>query len=198
MRSMFATPAALLLLIPALITAATIEGTVQDPSGTAVPGAVVTVKNSATAETQSAETDTQGHFVLSAVSPGKYELTVQHAGFEAASQSIEVRDAPLTLSIALKIVTQETVVEVGGKRSPLANSDPNYVALRNAMPGPSFRVKNLTLKRDAGSFTFVSGSFSFVPAVLGRVAAGVFTGEGAFHLEPAMSLERDYLAPDLR
>ncbi len=190
---MLTKPAALLLLIPALITAATIEGVVKDPSGAAIPGAAVTVKNSATAQIQNAETDTQGHFLFTAVAPGQYQLTVQHAGFEAATQSIEVRDAPLTLSIALKIVTQETVVEVGGKRSSLANSDPNYVALRNALPGPGFRVKNLALKRDAGSFTFVSGTFSFVPAVLGRVSAGVFTGEGAFHLEPAIPLERDYL-----
>jgi hypothetical protein len=36
-------------------------------------------------------------------------------------------------------------------------------------------------------------AFSFVPPVLGRVAAGVFTGEGTFHLEPATPLERDYL-----
>jgi hypothetical protein len=185
--------AAFLFLVPALITAATIEGTVKDPSGATVPGATVTVKNSATAITQTAETDAQGHFIFTDVAPGKYELTVQHAGFEAAVQSIEVRDAPLSLSIALKIVTQETVVEVAGKRSSLANSDPNYIALRNAMPGSSFRVTNVSLKRDAGSFTFVSGSFSFVPAVLGRVAAGVFIGEGTFHLEPAMPLERDYL-----
>ncbi len=67
------------------------------------------------------------------------------------------------------------------------------MALRNATPGPAFRVKNLTLQRDVGVFTFVSGSFYFVPAVLGRVAAGVFTGQGTFHLEPAILLERDYL-----
>ena len=102
---MLTKPAALLLLIPALITAATIEGVVKDPSGAAIPGAAVTVKNSATAQIQNAETDTQGHFLFTAVAPGEYQLTVQHAGFEAATQSIEVRDAPLTLSIALKIVT---------------------------------------------------------------------------------------------
>jgi len=184
---------AFLVLVPALMTAAAIEGVVLDPSGAAVPGAAVTLNTPGAAVTLTAETDTQGHFVFTAVSPGKYELTVQHTGFAASTQAIEVRDAPMTLSIALKIVTQETVVEVGGKRSALANSDPNYVALRNAAPGASFHVQNLTLKRDVGSFTFVSGSFSFLPAVLGRVAAGVFTGQGAFRLEPAMPLERDYL-----
>ena len=47
--------------------------------------------------------------------------------------------------------------------------------------------------QNAAIFTFTSGNFSFLPAVMGHVAAGVFTGEGTFHLEAAIPLERDYL-----
>ena len=182
-----------LSLIPALLAAATIDGDVKDPSGAAVPAAAVTLKNPAGAIIQTAETDKLGHFTLAGAPPGKYELIVQHPGFEASTQPVELAAVPLTLTIALKIGAQETVIEVGGKRSALANSDPSYVALRNAMPGASYRVRDLTLKRDVGVLTFVSGNFNFVPPVLGRVAAAVFTGEGRLHLEPAMPLERDYL-----
>jgi hypothetical protein len=178
------------LLIPALLAAATIEGTVKDPSGAAVPGAGVILKNSETLQTENGITDSQGHFQFADAAAGKYTITVQHEGFEDAEQPVEVGERPVNLSIALKIATQQTVVEVGGKRSPYANSDPNYVALRGAMPGAQFRVANLTLNRDAATFTFTTGQFSFLPPVLGRVAAGVFTGEGTFHLEPAMSIER--------
>jgi hypothetical protein len=182
-----------LLLVPALLSAATIEGVVKDPSGAAVPGAAVILKNSETAQAENALTDTQGHFAFAEVAPGKYVITIQHDGFEDTEKAIEVADAPVTLAFAMKIATQQTVVEVGGKRSAFANSDPNYVALRNAMPGASFRVANLTLKRDTATFTFTAGQFSFLPPVLGRVVAGVFTGEGTFRLEPATPLERSYL-----
>jgi len=185
--------ALLLLLVPALLSAATVEGVVKDPSGAAVPAAAVILRNSETALTENALTDNQGHFAFADVAPGKYTITIQRDGFEDTDKAIDVAAAPVTLAFTMKIATQQSVVEVGGKRSAFANSDPNYVALRNANPGASFRVANLTLKRDNATFTFAAGQFSFLPPVLGRVVAGVFTGEGAFHLEPAISFERSYL-----
>jgi hypothetical protein len=183
----------LVLLLPALLAAAAIDGVVKDPSGAAIPGAAVILKNSETALSVNALTDDQGHFAFADVAPGKYSITIQRDGFDDAEKSIDVADAPITLAFTMKIATQQTVVDVTGKRSAFANSDPNYVALRNANPGASFRVANLTLKRDNATFTFSAGQFSFLPQVLGRVVAGVFTGEGTFHLEPAISFERTYL-----
>jgi hypothetical protein len=185
--------ALLILLTPLLLSAAAVEGTAKDPSGAAIPDAAVILKNSDTAQAENALTDNQGHFAFADVAPGKYTITIQHDGFEDTEKEIKVADAPLTLAFTLKIATQQTAVEVTGKRSSLANSDPNYVALRNANPGASFRVANLTLQRDTAKFTFTAGRFAFLPPVLGRVAAGVFTGEGTFHLEPAVPSERSYL-----
>ena len=179
--------------IPALLSAAAIEGIVRDPSGAAVPGAAIVLKNSETAQAENALTDTQGHFAFADVPPGKYTVTIRHEGFEDIEKAIDAAGTPLALAFTMKIATQETVVEVGGKRSAFANSDPNYVALRGANPGAPFRVANLTLKRDQAVFTFATGQFSFLPPVLGRVVAGVFTGEGTFHLDPATASERTYL-----
>jgi hypothetical protein len=186
-------PALFVFLVPALLAAAAVDGVVKDPSGAAIPGAAVILKNSETAQAQNGLTDAQGHFSFADVAPGKYVVTIQHDGFEDAEKSIDVAEAPITLALAMKIATQQQAVEVAGKRSSLANSDPNYVALRNANPGTSFRVANLTLQRDNAKFTFAAGQFSFLPPVLGRVVAGVFTGEGTFHLEPAVTFERTYL-----
>ena len=180
-------------MVPALLTAATIEGVVKDPSGAAVPAASVTLKSADTAPSQNALTDPQGHFTFSNVAPGKYALTVRHEGFEDAAQEVEVAGAALELAFSLKIAVQETQLEVTGKRSPFANSDPNYVALRGATPGAGFHVTNLILKRDNATFTLIAGQVSFLPPVLGHVVAGVFTGEGTFHLEAATPSERDYL-----
>lgn len=180
-------------LIPALVSAAGIEGVVKDPSGAAVPGAAVVLKNAGTGQAENALTDNQGHFEMAEVPPGKYAITVRHDGFEDAEKAIEVAGGSMTLAFTMKIAIQETVVEVGGKRSAFANSDPNYAALRNANPGSGFRVANLTLKRDNATFTFTAGQFSFLPPVLGRVAVGIFTGDGTFRLEPAITSERNYL-----
>ena len=185
--------AILAILVPALLPAATIDGVVKDPSGAAVPGAGVILKNSETAIAENQQTDSQGHFTFADAAPGKYVVTIQHDGFEDAEKAIDVGESPVTMAFALKIATQQTVVEVAGKRSAFANSDPNYVALRNASPGAAFRVANVTLKRDTATFTFTAGQFSFLPPVLGRVVAGVFTGDGTLHLEPATPLERTYV-----
>ena len=66
------------LLVPALLSAATIEGVVKDPSGAAVPSAAVILKNSETAQAENALTDTQGHFAFADVAPGKYEIGRAH------------------------------------------------------------------------------------------------------------------------
>ena len=44
-------------LIPALLAAAAVEGVVKDPSGAAIPGAAVILKNSETAQAENALTD---------------------------------------------------------------------------------------------------------------------------------------------
>jgi len=115
----------LILLVPALLSAAAVEGIVKDPSGAAIPGAGVILKNSETALSENALTDNQGHFAFADVAPGKYTITIQHDGFEDSEKSIDVADAPVTLALTLKIAAQQTAVEVGGKRSAFANSDPN-------------------------------------------------------------------------
>lgn len=77
--------------------------------------------------------------------------------------------------------------------SPLANTDPNYVTLRNAAPVETYIVENIELKRDVSTITLRSGQISFLPAVLGRVTTAVFIGEGRFQLEPAIPIEAAHL-----
>ncbi len=77
--------------------------------------------------------------------------------------------------------------------SVLANTDPNYVTLRNAGPAESFLVENIELKRDVGTITLRKGQITFLPAVLGRVTMAVFSGEGRFQLKPAIPIETAHL-----
>ncbi len=75
------------------------------------------------------------------------------------------------------------------------NSDPTYQQLRNVgLSGEVAAANNLVLKRDAGTFTFRSGSFQFLAPVNGKVTGAVFVGEGSFSLTPPLEMEKRSLA----
>jgi hypothetical protein len=77
----------------------------------------------------------------------------------------------------------------------LANNEPNYLKLRNIKVGTeTVHVKDFTLKREAGTFTFRSGAFQFVEPVNGKITGAVFVGDGSFVLVPPIELERRNLA----
>jgi hypothetical protein len=63
-------------------TSFTLQGTLLDPSGAAVPSATVTVKNVSLGVTRTGESDRQGHYVFAALPPeGEYEIGVEAKGF---------------------------------------------------------------------------------------------------------------------
>src|SRR5579863_9894017 len=84
----------LFLLIPgplfAQISTASLSGTVTGPSGKAVSGATVTIKNLATDQTMSAQTNATGLYTESNLAPGEYQITVAAAGFDTKSENVTV------------------------------------------------------------------------------------------------------------
>lgn len=76
-----------------------------------------------------------------------------------------------------------------------ANSDPTYQQLRNVgLSGEVAAANNLVLKRDAGTFTFRSGSLYFLAPVNGKVTGAVFVGDGSFTLAPPLEVEKRTLS----
>jgi hypothetical protein len=75
-----------------------------------------------------------------------------------------------------------------------ANGNAIYQALRaRSASGPSFRVKGVTLKRDAGELQLTEGTVTLYNEVNGRVTGAVFQGQGVFHVEPPSAMERHQL-----
>ncbi|MFZ3212214.1 MAG: M1 family aminopeptidase [Terriglobales bacterium] len=75
------------------------------------------------------------------------------------------------------------------------NSDPTYQQLRQSQLGDvTLAVHDLVLQRDAGTFTFRSGTFSFLAPVNGKVTGAVFLGEGTFTLVPPTASEQHSLS----
>jgi len=63
------------------LVVASIAGVVQDPSGTGVSAAEVTVKNLTSDKTQTTKSDVSGGYSVENLDPGSYEITVKKYGF---------------------------------------------------------------------------------------------------------------------
>jgi len=68
-------------------TAASISGTVTDPSGAAIPGAHITATEISTGIQTQAQSNGEGFYVLSNMQPGTYRVRVESAGFESYEQT---------------------------------------------------------------------------------------------------------------
>ena len=177
------------LVLISTLNAAALRGIVKDPSGAAVPKAAVALGDLA-----KATTNEQGRFEFLDVAAGKYQLVTTGAGFAVDERAVEVGATNPEIVIELKIEKQEISIDVGGKVSGAANSDPVYRALRTGEPVGSYKVSNLLMQRDVASFTFESGSFSFGPAVMGKIVYAVFAGKGHFKIKPVLPMEATYIA----
>src|SRR5215210_6098556 len=89
----------------------TIQGTVKDPNGAVVPNAKVTVAQSVTGYSQTAQTDADGAFKLVNVPFNTYTVRAEASGFQAVEQAIDLESGiPLNVDLALAVAgTSETV-----------------------------------------------------------------------------------------
>jgi Carboxypeptidase regulatory-like domain/TonB dependent receptor len=98
-------------LLPAQSSAAaTLAGTVLDPSGAAIPHATVHLHNDAADVTATA--DDVGHFVLR-IPPGTYDLSADASGFRTYTRSavsIQQHNQPLNLTLEIEVATEEVDV----------------------------------------------------------------------------------------
>src|SRR5258708_28476653 len=136
----------------------TIEGTVVDPCGSAIPNAEVTLKNLGTNFTRVIQTDTDGRFRGLLLPLGPYTVTVKAPHFGTAvrqgldlavGQSISL---PITLNISqleevVSVTADAPILETGrvegstylNQRSvrDLPNNGPNFLSLVPLTPGVS-------------------------------------------------------------
>lgn len=127
-RSAFLCPlpllAVLLCVLPvsAQQTLGSINGTVLDPSGAAIPGAAVTVTDAAIGVTRNTTSQANGFFQIFNLPIGTYMVHATAQGFETTDvKGITVREAQAsTVSVAMKIGQATESVEVTA--NPLLNA----------------------------------------------------------------------------
>src|SRR5580700_10904267 len=68
----------------------TVRGSVQDPSGAAIPGAIVQIQNPISHYTKSISTDAQGNFEVNNIPYNNYHASATSAGFQGSEQDLSV------------------------------------------------------------------------------------------------------------
>jgi carboxypeptidase family protein len=95
-------------------TTASIKGTVTDPSGAAVSGAKVTVKNTARGIERTTQSNSTGYYEVPALPPGIYTVEVSGQGFQtqqATNVTLQVAQNSVQ-NFALKVASATEVVTV--------------------------------------------------------------------------------------
>src|SRR5215471_3268873 len=91
-----------------------IEGTVVDSASARVPSASVVVLNTETGIKTTTETNNVGYFLIPALPPGRFRVTIAGNGFKTTEIS-DLRleaDQRRTLNVSLDVGTQATTVSV--------------------------------------------------------------------------------------
>jgi hypothetical protein len=105
--------------------AGVVRGVVSDPSGAAIPGANVNMRNPVSQYNQSAQTDAQGRFHFDNVPFNNYHLSVTAPQFAAAEKDLNVRSTiPVDASFTLQLGTASTSVVVTADGADLVETQP--------------------------------------------------------------------------
>ncbi len=101
----------------------TINGTVTDSTGAVIPGATVTAKNVATGATRTVQTGTAGDYIIPALEPAIYEITVTSGNFAPFTGRAEVTvGGKVTVDAQLSVSGKTTTVEVVGEGGAVVNT----------------------------------------------------------------------------
>ncbi len=131
-----------------------IQGTVTDPSGAVLTGALVTATNTATGIATTRKTTDAGLYVLPLLPAGEYNLTATASGFQSLRQDKVVVDAlqTLGLNLTLQIGSSTQSVTVDAAPTVLKTDD---VALGSSMENNVYDALPLAMNgaaRDPSAF----------------------------------------------
>lgn len=101
-----------LVCVPSLALAATIRGAVSDPSGAAIAGARVTIRDEDKGLARSSTTNTMGHFAFTDLNVGRYAIDVASPGFRTSTLRgirLEVADVR---AVAVELAVGEVLEQV--------------------------------------------------------------------------------------
>jgi len=107
------------------ISAGTVNGTVTDPSGAAIAGAMITLHNPVTGFAQTAMTDQTGAFKFTNVPFNSYHLEAKAQGFTPGEKDVPVHTTvPVNLSLQLQLAGAQTSIQVEASGADMLENIP--------------------------------------------------------------------------
>src|SRR5580658_5474703 len=101
-----------------------LRGAVKDPSGALIPGAKVTLVDSANGRTLSTVANSAGFYSFPQIPPASYTITVLANGFGQQSKSAELLvDQPATIDFILTVQASAVTVDVSSSAQTLNTAD---------------------------------------------------------------------------
>ena len=161
--------AAVLLVVSTTVATAqaptgTIAGTVLDQVSAVMPGATVTVKNTATGLTRVVVSSAEGSFQVPSLPAGNYDVLVEMPGFQATHNPTEVATGQTTtLRVTLQIGARTEAITVAG-------TTPLIQLQSNAVQGVVGRAQIDTLPLNGRSFLNLAALQPGVTVVIGNPA----------------------------
>jgi TonB-dependent receptor len=151
---------------------ATLEGTVTDASGAAVPAADVTVAGTDTETKRQAETDGNGHYEFNVLPAGTYIVSVSKKGFQTKVMNpVTIATSATRLDVKIEVGEYSQEVQVHGvlqgeaEAVQIQQNSPDVVnaisaqqieSLPNAnIADATGRLPGVTLERDEGEGKYV-------------------------------------------
>jgi|CXWL01.1.fsa_nt_gi hypothetical protein len=97
-------------------TTSRITGVINDASGAAVAGAVVTISRDGTGASLTAQTSNDGSYLFDLIQPGTYTVTVEKAGFKkfVSTNNAALINQPATVNVSLEVGAVSAIVTVEG------------------------------------------------------------------------------------
>jgi outer membrane cobalamin receptor len=139
---------ALLLFIPCAFVAlaqstGTVEGSVHDPTGAAVPQARITITNPLSNFVKQTESDATGLFRIPNLPLQTYQLTVERAGFQLQRTSVRV-----TSNVSVRV---EVILRLAGNETEVVVSADAFMLVNPEATGTRAQMNEADLQRLAGN-----------------------------------------------
>ena len=112
--------AALAAVVPLAAQSSSLQGTVTDPQGAVISGAVVTITNTETGTIRKEPTDANGVYRILQALPGPYKVEIQKQGFTTKASNVVLQvDLPETLNVQLDLGQTSNVVNVAAESTTI-------------------------------------------------------------------------------
>jgi len=191
--------AALLLLLPNLLSAQSVvtgalNGTVTDPSGAVIVGATVTLTSTDTGASLTTQTSASGGYSFGLVKPGRYTLVVSQTGFKQSTQAVEVALGETGVAnVKLELGSGSVTVEVTGQGAMLQTENANIsTSIETAeienLPNPGGDLSNIAQTAPGVTMNSAGGGYGNFSAFGLPGTANLFTLNGNDYNDPFLNL----------